>query len=42
MQALCLPNRAAKGSQRERNFEVQGRMSDVSRERCGNIVQSEL
>ena len=45
MQALCPPNRAAKGSQREWNFEVQGRMSrmtEVSRERCGNIVQSEL
>ena len=42
MQALCVPIRAAKYSQGEWNFEVQGRMSDVSRERGGNIVQSEL
>ena len=33
---------AAKGFQGEWNLELKGSMSDVSRERCGNIVQGDL
>ena len=33
---------AAKSLQGEGNLELKGRMSDVSRERCGNIVQGDL
>ncbi len=33
---------AAKVLQGEGNLDLKGRMSDVSRERCGNIVQGDL
>ena len=33
---------AGKGLQGEENLKVKGRTSDVSRERCGNIVQGDL
>lgn len=39
---LCLSNRCGERSSRRENLKVKGRTSDVSRERCGNIVQGDL